>query len=191
VTIASYSVLATQPKQRTSDYERDGTTSLFAALDIAIGEVIGKCHRRHRHREFLRFMQVVDSKLPPDAGEIHLVLDNYGTHTPPAVRSLVRSSPAIPVALHSDSGSRINQVERWFAEITAKRIRRGSFTSVPSLEKAIEEYLEYNNQHPKPFVWTADADLILGKSKDFVNVFPTHQRLQTPGFPQRMSNSRH
>jgi transposase len=151
------------PEQRTSDYERHGTTSLFAALDIATGEVIGKCHRRHRHQEFLRFMQVVDSKLPADAGEIHLVLDNYGTHKTPAVVRWFSRHPRYQLHFTPTSGSWVNQVERWFAEITQKRIRRGSFSSVPSLEKAIEEYLEYNNEHPKPFVWTADADLILGK----------------------------
>jgi transposase len=151
------------PEQRTSDYERHGTTSLFAALDIATGKVIGKCHRRHRHQEFLKFMEVVDAALPADAGEVHLVLDNYGTHkTPRVIRWFVRH-PRYHLHFTPTSGSWVNQVERWFAGITEKRIRRGSFKSVPSLEKAIQEYLDYNNEKPKPFVWTADADLILGK----------------------------
>ena len=151
------------PEQRTNDYERHGTTSLFAALDIATGKVIGKCHRRHRHQEFLKFMEAVDATLPPDAGEIHLVLDNYGTHKTPRVVRWFARHPRYQLHFTPTSGSWVNQVERWFAEITEKRIRRGSFTSVPSLEQAIQAYLAYNNEHPKPFVWTADADLILGK----------------------------
>ena len=108
-------------------------------------------------------MEAVDSTLPPDAGEIHLVLDNYGTHKTPKVVRWFARHPRYQLHFTPTSGSSVNQVERWFAEITEKRIRRGSFTSVASLEKAIKEYLEYNNEHPKPFVWTADADLILGK----------------------------
>jgi transposase len=151
------------PEQRTNDYERHGTTSLFAALDVATGKVIGKCHRRHRHQEFLKFMQIVDAAVPPDAGEIHLVLDNYGTHkTPAVVRWFVRH-PRYQLHFTPTSGSWVNQVERWFAQITDKRIRRGSFTSVTSLEKAIQDYLNCNNENPKPFIWTADAELILGK----------------------------
>jgi transposase len=151
------------PEQRTSDYERHGTTSLFAALDIATGKVIGNCHRRHRHQEFLKFMELVDSKLPAEAKEVHLVLDNYGTHKTPTVIRWFARHPRYHLHFTPTSGSWINQVERWFAEITEKRIRRGSFLSVPKLEKAIHEYLEHNNENPKPFVWTADADLILGK----------------------------
>jgi transposase len=151
------------PEQRTNDYERHGTTSLFAALDIATGKVIGKCHRRHRHQEFLKFMRTVDVAVPPDAGEIHLVLDNYGTHKTAEVVRWFARHPRYRLHFTPTSGSWVNQVERWFAEITDKRIRRGSFTSVSSLEKAIQEYLNSHNEHPKPFVWTADADLILGK----------------------------
>jgi len=151
------------PEQRTCDYERHGTTSLFAALDIATGKVIGKCHRRHRHQEFLKFMDVVEATLPADAGEVHLVLDNYGTHKTPQVIRWFARHPRYHLHFTPTSGSWVNQVERWFAGITEKRIRRGSFKSVPSLEKAIQEYLDYNNEKPKPFVWTADADLILGK----------------------------
>lgn len=151
------------PEKRTSDYERHGTTSLFAALDIATGKVIGNCHRRHRHQEFLKFMELVDSKLPADAKEVHLVLDNYATHKTPKVIRWFARHPRYHLHFTPTSGSWINQVERWFAGITQKRIRRGSFTSVPKLEKAIQEYLDHNNENPKPFVWTADADLILGK----------------------------
>jgi transposase len=151
------------PEQRTSDYERHGTTSLFAALDIATGKVIGECHRRHRHQEFLKFMDLVDAQLPGTSEEVHLVLDNYGTHKTPQVIRWFARHPRYHLHFTPTSGSWVNQVERWFAEITEKRIRRGSFPSVRSLEQAIREYLEHHNQNPKPFVWTADADLILGK----------------------------
>jgi transposase len=151
------------PEQRTNDYERHGTTSLFAALDIATGKVIGECHRRHRQQEFLKFLELMDSKLPAEAGEIHLVLDNYGTHKAPKVVRWFARHPRYQLHFTPTSGSWINQVERWFAEITAKRIRRGSFTTVRSLEKAIQEYLDHHNENPKPFVWAADADSILGK----------------------------
>lgn len=151
------------PEQRTNDYERHGTTSLFAALDIATGKVIGKCQRRHRHQEFLKFMETVDSALPGDAGEIHLVLDNYGTHKTPKVVRWFARHPRYHLHFTPTSGSWVNQVERWFAKITEQRIRRGSFSSTAGLEKAIMEYLQHNNEQPKPFIWTADADLILGK----------------------------
>lgn len=151
------------PEQRTSDYERHGTTSLFAALDIATGKVIGNCHRRHRHQEFLKFLELVDSQLPAEASEVHVVLDNYGTHKTPKVIRWFARHPRYHLHFTPTSGSWMNQVERWFAGITAKRIRRGSFTSVPQLEKAIREYLDHTNANPKPFVWTANADLILGK----------------------------
>jgi transposase len=137
------------PEQRTSDYERHGTTSLFAALDVATGQVIGKCHRRHRHQEFLKFMELVESKLPPEAQEVHLVMDNYGTHKTPAVIRWFARHPRYHLHFTPTSGSWVNQVERWFAEITEKRIRRGSFTSVSSLEKAIREYLEHHNENQK------------------------------------------
>lgn len=151
------------PEQRTNDYERHGTTSLFAALDVATGKVIGECHRRHRHQEFLKFLDLVDSKLPADEREVHLVLDNYGTHKAPKVVRWFARHPRYHLHFTPTSGSWVNQVERWFAKITEQRIRRGSFENLRSLEKAIEQYLNYNNENPEPFVWTADADLILGK----------------------------
>ena len=105
----------------------------------------------------------MDAAVPPDAGEIQLVLDNYGTHKTRGVVRWFARHPRYQLHFTPTSGSWVNQVERWFAEITEKRIRRGSFTSVPSLETAIQDYLNHNNEHPKPFVWTADAELILGK----------------------------
>jgi len=169
------------PEQRTSDYERHGTTSLFAALDIATGKVIGNCHRRHRHQEFLKFMELVDSQLPAEAKEVHLVLDNYGTHKTPKVIRWFARHPRYHLHFTPTSGSWINQVERWFAGITEKRIRRGSFTSVPQLEKAIQEYLNHNNENPKPFVWTADADLILGKIQRLCERISNSPKASPPG----------
>ena len=151
------------PEQRTSDYERHGTTSLFAALDVATGKVIGECYRRHRHQEFLKFMELVEERIPADVREVHIVLDNYGTHKTAKVIRWFARHPRYQLHFTPTSGSWINQVERWFAEITEKRIRRGSFKNVKSLEAAIREYLEHNNVNPKPFAWVADADLILGK----------------------------
>jgi len=155
-----------QTERRTHDYVRHGTTSLFAALNVATGEVIGRCHRRHRHQEFLKFLNQIDASVPRQPGvEIHLVLDNYGTHKAPAVKRWFLRHPEYHLHFTPTSGSWLNQVERFFAEITEKRIRRGAFRSVPALEQAIEEYLEDHNRDPRPFVWTADADLILGRVK--------------------------
>ncbi len=150
------------PEQRTHDYERHGTTSLFAALDVATGKVIGECRRRHRHQEFLKFLERVDGRVPPDR-DVHLVMDNYGTHKTPKIVRWFARRPRYHIHFTPTSASWLNQVERWFRDLTEKRIRRGSFDSVRSLEQAICEYLEQNDKEPKPFVWTADADLILGK----------------------------
>jgi transposase len=155
-----------QAERHTHDYARNGTTSLFAALNVATGEVIGKCHRRHRHQEFLRFLEEIDAKVLKEPGvEIHLVLDNYATHKTPAVKRWFLRHPEYRLHFTPTSGSWLNQVERFFAEITEKRIRRGVFRSVAALEAAIREYLEHHNASPKPFVWTADADLILNRVK--------------------------
>lgn len=167
------------PETRTHDYERHGTTSLFAALDVATGKVIGECHRRHRHQEFLKFMETVEAKLPPNV-EVHLVLDNYGTHKTPKVVRWFARHPRYHLHFTPTSGSWVNQVERFFAEITTKRIRRGSFLSVRSLEQAIQEYLEHNNNNPKPFVWTADAELILGKVERLCERIYNSQKTSSP-----------
>jgi transposase len=151
-------------ERQTHDYVRHGTTSLFAALNVATGEVIGKCHRRHRHQEFLKFLDEVHARVPREPGvEVHLVLDNYATHKTPAVKRWFLRHPEYRLHFTPTSGSWLNLVERFFAEITEKRIRRGVFRSVAALEAAIREYLEHHNASPKPFVWTADADLILGR----------------------------
>jgi len=150
------------PEQRTHDYERHGITSLFAALDVATGKVIGQCHRRHRHQEFLKFLQLVDSCIPSDL-QVHLVVDNYGTHKTARIVRWFARHPRYHLHFTPTSASWLNQVERWFSDLTQRRIRRGSFDSVRSLEQAIREYLDQSNREPKPFVWTADADLILSK----------------------------
>jgi transposase len=153
----------------THDYVRHGTTSLFAALNVATGEVIGRCHRRHRHQEFLKFLNELDAKLIREPGiEIHLVLDNYGTHKTAAVKRWFLRHPEYHLHFTPTSGSWLNLVERFFAEITAKRIRRGAFRSVAALEAAIREYLEHHNASPRPFKWTADADLILDRVKKVI-----------------------
>lgn len=153
-----------QAERGTHDYVRHGTTSLFAALNVKTGAVIGKCYRRHRHQEFLAFLKLIDEACPETPGiELHLILDNYGTHKAPAVKRWLQRHPRFVLHFTPTSGSWLNQVERFFAEITARRIRRGAFRSVPALESAIHSYLELHNTSPKPFVWTADADLILKK----------------------------
>lgn len=153
-----------QAERGTHDYVRHGTTSLFAALNTATGTVIGKCLRRHRHQEFLQFLRHLDATVARTEGTtIHLVLDNYGTHKTLAVQRWFARHPEYRLHFTPTSASWMNMVERFFAEITEKRIRRGAFRSVRALEQAILDYLECHNQAPKPFVWTADADLILRK----------------------------
>lgn len=151
-----------QAERGTHDYERHGVTSLFAALNVATGEVIGHCHRQHRQQEFVKFLEQIDATLvkEPDVS-IHIVMDNYGTHKTPKVKRWFQRHPEYQLHFVPTYSSWLNQVERFFAEITEKRIRRGSFRSVKSLEQAIMEYLENHNKDPKPFVWTATAEKIL------------------------------
>lgn len=133
---------------------------------MATGEVIGKCHRQHRHQGFLKFLEEIDAKVTKEPGvEIHLVLENYATHKTTAVTRWFLRHPEYHLHVTPTIGSWLNLVERFFAEITEKRIRRGAFRSVAALEAAIREYLEHHNADPKPFVWTADADLILNRIK--------------------------
>ena len=146
----------------THDYKRNGTTTLFAALNVLEGKVIGHCMKRHRHQEFLRFMRRVDRDTPADL-DVHCIIDNYSTHKHAAVQRWLKRNSRFHMHFIPTSSSWLNLVERWFREITTKRIRRGSFPSVEILVKAIEEYLEHNNQNPKPFVWTASVDQILAK----------------------------
>lgn len=150
------------PARQSHDYERHGVTSLFAALDVASGVAISTCYRRHRHQEFLRFLEQIEASLPRGL-EVHLVMDNYGTHKVKKVRTWLARHPRYHVHFTPTGASWLNLVERLFAEITQRCVRRGSFTAVRALENAMLAYLDNRNQDPKPFVWTADADLILGK----------------------------
>lgn len=154
------------PERRTHDYTRHGTTTLFAALDVATGKVIGQLHRRHRATEFLKFLALLDERIPADV-EAHVVMDNYGTHKTPAVKRWFARQPRFIPHFTPTSASWINQVERWFAEITNKQIRRGTHRSTRQLEQAIRAYLATYNKNPKPFVWTKSADDILESVKRF------------------------
>jgi transposase len=144
------------PERRTHDYMRHGTTTLFAALDIATGEVIGRLHRRHRSQEFLKFLKTIDQQVPEDL-DVHLVMDNYGTHKTQAVKNWFVRHPRFHVHFTPASASWLNQVERWFATLTQKQIRRGTHRSTQQLEQAIRDYLATYNTDPKPFVWSKTA----------------------------------
>jgi transposase len=146
----------------THDYKRNGTTTLFAALNMLDGKVIGDCMPRHRHQEFIRFLQLINVKTPADL-DLHLIVDNYGTHKHPRVQSWLKRHPRFHLHFIPTSSSWLNMVERWFREITDKRIRRGSFKSVPDLISAIEQYIETHNQNPRVFVWSASAESIIAK----------------------------
>ncbi len=146
----------------THDYKRNGTTTLFAALEILQGRVIGQCHERHRHQEFLRFLRRLDQEFPGKT-PLHLVMDNYGTHKHAKVRDWMNRHPRFVCHFVPTSSSWLNLVERWFGELTSKRIRRGSFHSVPDLKAAIDDFLTAWNESPKPFVWTATVDSIVAK----------------------------
>jgi transposase len=152
------------PEKRTHDYYRHGTTSLFAALDVASGEVVGRCYRQHRHQEFLRFLRVIEKEFPKEL-ELHLILDNYQTHKTPEIQRWLIRHPRFHLHFIPTSTSWLNQVELWFAQITKQRIRRGSFNAVRELEQAIMDYIEHHNHNSKPFVWTATADIIFDKIK--------------------------
>lgn len=155
-----------QLERRTHDYKRHGVTSLFAALDIATGNVLGQCYRRHRSVEFLAFLKKIDAAVPADL-DIHLVLDNYGTHKTALVRRWLQKRPRYHLHFTPTHASWLNQVERWFALLTQRQIKRGSHTSVQELEAAIREFITIHNQQPKPFRWTKSADQILASIARF------------------------
>jgi transposase len=146
----------------THDYKRNGTTTLFAALDVLTGTVIGQCLPRHRHEEFLKFLRTIEREVPAGL-QVHLICDNYATHKHPDVRAWLGRHPGFQMHFTPTSSSWLNLVERWFRELTDKALRRGAFNSVPDLIAKIEEYLEAHNDDPKPFIWTATADDILTK----------------------------
>jgi len=149
-----------QLERGTHDYKRNGTTSLFAALELKTKRVIGQLHRRHRSQEFRHFLDGIEAQVPSGL-DVHLILDNYGTHKTAMIRNWLAKRPRFHVHFTPTYGSWINLVERWFAELTNKRIRRGVFRSVKELEAAIREYIDVHNEDPKPFVWTKTADQIL------------------------------
>ena len=146
----------------THDYKRNGTTTLFAALDVLTGTVIGQCLPRHRHEEFLKFLRTIEREVPAGL-QVHLICDNYATQKHPAVRAWLAKHPRFHMHFTPTSSSWLNLVERWFRELTDKALRRGVFHSVPDLIAKIEEYLAAHNENPRPFIWSATADEILAK----------------------------
>ena len=154
------------PRRQTHDYQRNGTTSLFAALNAAAGEVIGKCYPAASLGGAQEVLGVIDKAVPAEL-DVHLVLDNYGTHKTAMIHNWLTRRPRYHLHFTPTSSSWINQVERWFAEITQRRIRRGSFRSTQALEQAIKEYLAVYNEDLKPFVWTKSADQILDSLKSY------------------------
>ena len=146
----------------THDYKRNGTTTLFAALEVLPGRVVGQCYQRHRHQEFLKFLRRLDQEFPGEV-PLHLVMDNYGTHKHPKVQAWFKRHPRFITHFVPTSSSWLNLIERWFGELTSKRVRRGSFGSVEDLQNAITEFLEAWNENPKPFLWTATVDSIQQK----------------------------
>jgi transposase len=148
------------PERRSHDYVRHGTTSLFAALDMATGQVIGSTHRRHRAIEFKKFLETIDAETPKHL-EVHLVLDNYGTHKTPVIHRWLLRHPRFHLHFTPTSSSWLNMVERWFAELTNKKIRRGAHRSVPQLERDIRDWIQQWNENPRPYVWVKPAEQIL------------------------------
>jgi transposase len=155
-----------QAERRSHDYKRHGTTSLFAALDVKTGRLIGELHRRHRSVEFRQFLDTIDAAVP-DRFDIHLVLDNYGTHKTPLIHRWLVKRPRFHLHFTPTGASWINQVERWFALLTEKRLRRSAFRSTRELETAIRQYVNQHNDQPKPFRWTKTADQILASLARF------------------------
>jgi transposase len=162
-----------QAERRTHDYKRHGTTSLFAALDAKTGKVIGAMHRRHRSLEFRRFLDRIEANVPADR-DVHIILDNYGTHKTPLIHAWLAKRPRFYVHFTPTYGSWLNLVERWFAELTTKQIRRGAHRSVVELERAIQEFLDVHNEEPKPFLWTKSADDILASIARFAQRTMAH-----------------
>jgi transposase len=146
----------------THDYKRNGTTTLFAALELTAGRIIGTCMNRHRHQEWIKFLNLIDQKTPTKL-DLHLIVDNYSTHKHPKVKTWLKRHSRFHLHFVPTSSSWLNMVERWFRDLTNKRIRRGVFRSVSDLIAAIEAYIHHHNSNPKPFVWTAKAEDIIAK----------------------------
>ena len=173
-----------QIERRTHDYTRHGTTSLFAALDVKTSQVIGQLHRRHRSIEFRKFLDAIDAAVPIGLA-VHLILDNYGTHKTPLIQRWMAKRPRFHVHFTPTYGSWLNLVERWFADLTTKQVRRGVHRSVAQLEAAIRTYIDAHNAEPKPFIWTKTADQILASIARFarrtVDDHPTEVLARTTG----------
>jgi transposase len=174
-TAPSLPLLPTTPARRTHDYLRNGTTSLFAALDVASGTVISATHRRHRHQEFLKFLKTIDRNVP-SALDVHLICDNYQTHKTPEVKRWLLRHPRFHLHLTPTYSSWLNLVERWFTELTNRKLRRSAHRSVAELEADLTAWIQAWNNDPKPFVWTKTADEILDN---------------LAGYLQRINNSGH
>ena len=159
------------PERRSHDYVRHGITTLFAALDVATGEITGSIHRRHRAAEFKRFLLKLDSQVPAEL-DVHLICDNYGTHKSPPIANWLAAHPRFHMHFTPTYSSWLNQVERWFALLTDKQLRRGVHTSVYALEKDIREWITNWNQDPKPFTWTKTADDILQRLASYLHRIP-------------------
>jgi transposase len=153
-------ILPTTPARRTHDYVRHGTSSLFAAFDLATGKIISAIHRRHRHQEFLKFLKQIDAEVPAEL-DLHLICDNYGTHKTPVIKNWLLRHPRFHLHFTPTSSSWLNLVERWFAELTNRKLRRSAHRSVAELEADIRAWIEAWNEDPRPFVWTKTADEIL------------------------------
>ena len=152
------------PERQTHDYKRNGTTDLFAALNVLTGKVIGRCMAHHTHEEFISFLKVLDRETPRRF-DLHLILDNYGTHKTPEVKRWLAKHPRFKLHFTPTSSSWLNLIECWFAELSRRRIRRGTFNNIGELTATIKEHIDLNNAHPKPFEWHASAEEILGKVK--------------------------
>lgn len=146
----------------THDYKRNGTTTLFAAIEMVKGRVISNCMPRHRHQEWIKFLRQIDRQTPKDL-DLHLIADNYSTHKHPKVKTWLKKNPRFHLHFIPTSSSWLNVIERFFRELTTKRIRRGAFSSVPDLIHAIESFIEQHNADPAPYIWTAEAEKILDK----------------------------
>jgi transposase len=176
-----------QVERRTHDYKRHGTTSLFAALDVKTSQVISQFHRRHRSSEFRQFLDTVDTQVPRDL-DVHLIMDNYGTHKTPLIKHWLLKRPRFHVHFTPTYGSWLNLVERWFAALTTKQLRRGAHRSVTQLETAIREFIEAHHAEPKPFLWTKTADEILASIARFAQRTTDAQAAQ---LISRTTESRH
>src|SRR5258705_2635513 len=166
------------PDRKTHDYVRYGTTSLFAALDIATGKVIGQHQRRHRHQEFLRFLKTIDKNTPSEL-DLHLICDNYATHKTPAIKQWLAAHPRFHLHFTPTSGSRLNLVERWFGELTNRKLRRSAHRSVKELENDVTAWIAAWNENPQPFVWTKAADEILDNLANYCTQL--NQRINNSG----------